>query len=446
MNIRITRLLPAAQRVTLGTLLFTLFALSLLVTPAAAQDTTGVQGVRIGLTYTAGTRPGVYVLPMRGNDADSIRAIITRDLDFGDRISVIAPDSGEPPAGTLNYPLYARLGAAAVLQLSLNAGGGLHVVLHEVGAGRVMNAVDFRMVQPVAIGEGRMSLHAISDEIERWVTGVTGIAATRIMFNRGGALWVADSDGINAHAVAGVPSGQSPAWHPSGTTIAYHEMADDGTHVIIRDMRAGSARRVSSGGGTNISPAFSPDGKTLVYASGLDGVDLVSMQVAGGGGQQRVTVGRGSTNSQPTFSPDGRRIAFTSNRIGRPEIYITGADGADTELLTTSGFGDQLYRSDPSWSPDGRFVAFSTQVEGRFQIATIGLRDRGVKQHTIDGVNEDPSWSPDARHLVFSSTRSGTRQLWVLDTESGRLRQLTHGAPARMSAWSPRLQRAAAQQ
>ena len=43
-----------------------------------AQD----QGVRIGLTYTAGTRPGVYVLPMRGPLGDSVRAIIARDLDF----------------------------------------------------------------------------------------------------------------------------------------------------------------------------------------------------------------------------------------------------------------------------------------------------------------------------------------------------------------------------
>jgi len=406
---------------------------------AVAQDTSKVQGVRIGLTYTGSSRPGLYVLTMRGADADSIRGIITRDLDFGDRISVIAPASGEPPVGKLNYQLYGSLGAAAVLQLSLNAGGGLHVALHEVGPGRIMNAVDFPLVQPLTSPEGRMSLHVIADEIERWVTGVAGIAATRVMFNRGGSLWVVDSDGAHERAVPGTAAGQSPAWHPNGTTIAYHEMADDGTHVILRDMLAGTSRRLSFGGGTNVSPAFSPDGRTLAWASGLDGTDLVATQLNGGDGLRRVTVGRGATNSQPTYSPDGRRIAFTSNRIGRPEVYITDADGADTELLTTSGFGDQLYRADPSWSPDGRFVAFSTQVEGRFQIATIALRDRSVKQHTIDGSNEDPSWSPDARHLVFSSTRSGSRQLWVLDTESGRMRQLTHGAPARMSAWSPRL-------
>ncbi len=413
---------------------------------APAQDTSAVQGVRIGLTYTAGARPGVFVLPMQGENADSIRAIITRDLDFGDRISVIAPMEAELPAGSLNYPLYARLGAAAVLQLSLNMAGGLHVVLHEVAAGKVMNEVDFPLARPLASADGRMSLHAIADEIERWVTGTTGAAATRIMFERSGSLWVVDSDGENAHAVPGTASGMSPAWHPDGNLIAYHEVADDGTHIVLRDLVRGTSRRVSaSGGGTNITATFSPDGKTLVWAYGQDGVDLVATPVVGAGETRRITVGRGTQNAQPTYSPDGRRIAFTSNRLGHAEIYVTDADGADSELLTTSGFGDQLYRADASWSPDGRFVAFSTQVEGRFQIATIGLRDRSVKQHTIDGTNQDPSWSPDARHLVFSSTRSGTRQLWVLDTESGRMRQLTHGAAARLPAWSPRLKGAAAQ-
>lgn len=409
----------------------------LLVSPVQAQEPS--QGVRIGLTYSAGTRPGLYVLPLRGANADSIRAIITRDIDFGDRISVIAPDSGAPVVGKLNYPLYGRLGAAAILQLALNAGGGLHVVVHEVGAGRVIHTKDYPLAGATHSAEWRMSLHAISDEIERQVTGVPGIASTRVLFVRGGALWQVDSDGHGAKPVSGAGSALGPVWHPSGTMVAYTEMRDDGTHVLVRDLVSGSVRRVSRRAGANSSPAFSPDGKSLAYSSGEDGTDLFSVALDGSSDETRITVGRGSTNSQPTFAPDGRRIAFTTSRLGRPEIYITDSDGANPELLTTSGFGDQLYRADPAWSPDGRFVAFSTQIEGRFQIATIGLRDRAVKQHTVEKVNEDPSWAPDARHLVFTSNRSDVKQLWVLDTESGRLRQLTHGPASRMAAWSPRL-------
>lgn len=414
-------------------------ALALLLAVGPAGLLSAQEGVRIGLTYSAGSRPGLYVLPMTGNDADSIRTIVARDLDFGDRISVIVPDSGLKPTGPLNYALYAQLGAAAVLELAEVMGGAIAVTVHEVGASRVLQKREFALSGPPLSAEWRMSLHAVSDEIERWITGVAGIAATRVLFNRAGTLWMVDADGANPRAVPGIGNAMLPAWHPSGRMIAYTEMADDGTHVLVRDLGAATTRRVSFSDGTNITPAFSPDGRTLVFASGVDGTDLWAVELAGGEGPRRVTVGRGTDNASPSFSPDGRRIAFVSGRLGRPEIYITDADGANPQWLTTTGFGDQSYRSDPSWSPDGRHVAFQTQIEGRFQVATINLRDRSVKQHTIEGINEQPSWAPDARHLVFTSSRSGVRQLWVLDTESGRMRQLTFGALARQGSWSPRL-------
>lgn len=401
----------------------------------AAQE----PGVRIGLTYSAGTRPGVYLLPMRGPLGDSVRAIIGRDLDFGDRVAVIAPDSGAPVSGTLNYPLYARLGAAAVLRFDQPMGGVLSVEIHEVGASRLLRKLEPRITAAPLSPEWRMALHRLSDEIEEIVTGVKGIAATRLLYSRGGTLWMVDSDGANAREVPGVGAAISPEWHPDGRRIAYTQWADDGSHVVVKDLVTGQARRYSFAIGTNITPAFSPDGKDLVFAHGSDATDLWKMRLEGGEGPVRITVGRGSENAQPSYSPDGRRIAFSTGRLGRPEIYIMDSDGADPQWLTTTGFGDQSYRTDPAWSPDGRSVAFQTQIEGRFQVATINLRDRSVKQHTIEGTNEQPAWAPDGRHLVFTSNRGGSRQLWVLDTESGRMRQLTSGAPARMGAWSPRV-------
>ena len=401
----------------------------------AAQD----QGVRIGLTYAGGSKPGVYLLPMRGPLGDSVRAILGRDLDFGDRVTIIAPDSGAPVSGTLNYPLYARLGAAAVLRLEQTMAGTLTVEIHEVGAARLLRKLEPRITAAPFSADWRMALHRLSDDVEEVLTGVRGVASTRLLFTRGGTLWIVDSDGANAREVPGVGSAIGPEWHPNGQMIAYAQMADDGTHVVVRDLATSQARRVSFAIGTNITPAFSPDGKSVVFSYGSDATDLWMVPLQGGDGPVRITVGRGSENLSPTFSPDGRRIAFATGRLGRPEIYIMDADGANPQWLTTTGFGDQSYRSDPSWSPDGRSVAFQTQIEGRFQVATINLRDRSVKQHTIEGVNEQPSWAPDGRHLVFTSNRGGSRQLWVLDTESGRMRQLTSGAPARMGAWSPRL-------
>jgi TolB protein len=421
------------------TALAALAALCLLPPALGAQDTTKAEGVRIGLTYAPGMRPGVFVTPIGGANADSVRAILSRDLDYGDRVTVIAPEGGEPPAGALNYPLYAKLGAAAVVQASVTPTGALHVTLHDVAAARVMNVADFPLPVATLGPDWRFVVHAASDEVERWITGQRGVAQTRIAFIRDSRLWTVDSDGANAQAVAGVGPALSPAWHPSGRYLAYCQLLNDGTHIFVRDLVAGGSRRVSDRGGSNITPAFSPDGSTLVFASGDDGTDLFAVSPFGGDGPRRVTIGRGSANASPSFSPDGRKIAFTSGRLGHPEVYITDADGTNADLLTTTGFGDQLYRSNPDWSPDGRKVAFQSQINGVFQVMTINLRDRSVNGLTSEGRNEDPSWAADGRHLVFTSTRSGAKQLWVVDTESGRLRQLTRGGTSRMAAWSPRL-------
>ena len=416
---------------------FGLLSTCLLVRALGAQEP--APGVRIGLTYAPGTRPGVYVLPVRGPGADSVRAIVARDLDHGDRIAVIAPDSGVAPTGALNYALFQRLGAAAVLQMTLPGDGSLQVALHDLASSTVRNSQRF-VLPPPALGPAwRLALHRVSDEVERWVTGQQGVAATRLLFVRGGTLWQVDADGENAMPVAGVGAALGPTWHPNGSVIAWTELGDAGSRILMRDLSSGRTTVMSGRASANLSPAFAPDGSQLAYAAGNDGTDIVVRPLTGDDDAYAITAGQGSTNAQPTFSPDGRRVAFTTSRLGRNEIYISDSDGANPELLTTSGFGDQLYRSDPSWSPDGRAVAFSTQIEGRFQVATIALRDRSVKQHTSEGINEDPSWAPDARHLVFTSNRGGSRQLWVLDTESGRMRQLTRGPAARMAAWGPRV-------
>src|SRR6185295_641053 len=100
---------------------------------ATAQDTLQ-QAVRLILRYDPNTKPGVLVLRIAGTTGDSLRAILQRDFDYGDRINVVAADEGgfpdAPTAGkNSNYPLYAKLGAVALVQATPTA-TGLHVAVH----------------------------------------------------------------------------------------------------------------------------------------------------------------------------------------------------------------------------------------------------------------------------------------------------------------------------
>jgi TolB protein len=432
---------PDRVRARAARVLFAL-TIALLLVPftAHAQDTS--HAVRIGLTYQPGTKPGVIVLAVRGAWGDSIQAILARDLDYGDRVEVIGLP-GSPAASSLqsigpgvSYPLWKSLNAAAAVQATVT-NSGLHVAVHDVTGRKIVQVAEFPLPVMGGSQEWRLAIHGVADVVEQWITGTRGVAQTRILFVRGGRVYVVDSDGYGERLVSDAGLALSPAWAPDGHTIAYSVLGSRGWSIVTKDVAGGAARSLPSTlTGLNTTPAFAPIGGTLAYSHGDEaGTDLMLVDLAGGA-PSRITVGHGSDNTTPEFSPDGRRIAFTSGRAGHPEVYIMDVDGSNVELLTPFNFGDQNYRSNPDWAPDAQHIAFESQIGGMFQIMVISLRDRSVKQLTSEGVNEDPAWAPDARHLVFTSSRTGVKQLFILDSESGRARQLTHAGGARLAAWS----------
>ena len=90
-----------ARRATLLAVLLAVYPSSRLV----AQDTSAVdRGVRIGLTYRPGVRPGMVVLPGRGPVLDSVRAIVARDLDYSDRFELITLPGGDPLRASVVAP------------------------------------------------------------------------------------------------------------------------------------------------------------------------------------------------------------------------------------------------------------------------------------------------------------------------------------------------------
>ena len=296
------------------------------------------------------------------------------------------------------------------------------------------------MARAAAATNARMTLHRASDEVESWITGRRGIAASRIAYVQNGLIRVVDSDGENDRAVTTRGTSMSPAWHPNGRRLVYSRMTNVGTQIEQLDLETGRVRSMSSTG-LNITPVFSVDGRSILYSTGGEsGTDLVIASADGEAGlqPQQLTFGRGSDNNSPTFSPDGRQIAFISGRSRFPEVYTMDADGSNLQLLTPFVPGVRTYRTSPDWSPDGRSVAYEQQ-NGDFQVWMINVRDKEPRRLTSEGENEGPSWAPDGRHLSLSSTRGGSKQIWVLDSESGRFRQLTHNPGARLSSWSPAL-------
>ncbi|HSB56015.1 MAG TPA: hypothetical protein VLD58_16745, partial [Gemmatimonadales bacterium] len=308
----------------------------LLVAPLAAQDTTHApEGVRIGIEYRPGTRPSVVVLP--GPGLDSARAIVARDLDYSDRFEVITLGPRDttvvavnPGGRTLDYALFRTLGAAYAVELAPD-GPGVQVRLHDVTTGVVRREQRFTLPPQFDIN-ARISVHKVSDEIVRWITGTPGYAASRLLFLIDRRLYRVDSDGGGVTSISAPGEDVlSPTWSPDGRRFAYTRFAGGKGSLVLQGVAAGDKTVVT---GTNlllnITPAFSPDGRLLAFArSGEDGTDIFTADVAQNCCVQRLTVGRYSDNLSPTFAPDGRRIAFVSTRAGAPQIYVMAADGTD---------------------------------------------------------------------------------------------------------------------
>ena len=97
----------------------------------------------------------------------------------------------------------------------------------------------------------------------------------------------------------------------------------------------GNAERITFVGDYNISPAISPDGKTLAYITQQgDAFKLMTQDLASGAVQ---TLTDTADDESPSFAPNGRLLVYATRLQGRDVLMTTTLDGKiKTRLLTTT--------------------------------------------------------------------------------------------------------------
>jgi TolB protein len=106
----------------------------------------------------------------------------------------------------------------------------------------------------------------------------------------------------------------------------------------------GNVRRLTTSGGYNVNPRWSPKGDKIAYARMQGGgFHIYTINTDGTGDTQLTTTG---SNENPAWSPDGRLLTFSSKRGGIEAIYVMRADGSgQTRISQGKGNGTQ-----PAWS------------------------------------------------------------------------------------------------
>jgi TolB protein len=121
----------------------------------------------------------------------------------------------------------------------------------------------------------------------------------------------------------------SPEWSPDGRWLAY--TADDGRTIQLRILEVATGRHsaLTQGNSLNLDPAWSPDGRRLAYVTtepnGYFNIRVMNVEAGRAGssiavttdhrfGRDRLYVGDTDMHIEPAWSPDGRELIFVSNR------------------------------------------------------------------------------------------------------------------------------------
>lgn len=180
--------------------------------------------------------------------------------------------------------------------------------------------------------------------------------------------------------------------------------------------------------GREDSPAFSPDGKQLVFAwngGNEAGKMNIYVKLIGTGEPVRLTT-TDNDEINPVFSPDGRSVAFVRTFPTHNEIVSMPAlGGAERKLY------DQASYASISFSPDGKLlVGADLGVTGnKTGLFVIDLQTNEKTRLTAPetpGVDHTPRWSPDGKHIAFIRYFSSfRREVFVVPAAGGPARQVT---------------------
>ncbi len=415
-------------------LLLLSFLLSLAV-PASAQrirvDVTGSQRAIPVAVQRFAADPAAGAIP-----EEFYHALIA-GLDFSSVAVHVNPDAFVEPTVTRDFESPAvpcenwrAIGAEGLVQ------GELRVIQGKVQSRfRVWDTARCRLLGDVAFRErdradlGLLARLVADDIVERF-SGRRGVSSTEIAFvsdngRRNKEIWVMAADGSGKRRVTNNGSiNLFPAWSPDGKALVYTSFKAGMSELFLlyRGNRPGV--RLINTKDEKYRGVWQPNGGRIAVVVARKGSDTDIYSVAGNGsGPVRLTDSR-AIETSPTFSPDGRRMAFVSDRGGNPQVWIKDLDTGEERRLTFSG----VYNSSPAWSPTGEWIAYAAQAGNNFDIYLInpeGTFTTPLVTHARS--DEDPAWSADGRKLGFSSNRRGRKEIYRVDIDGRNVTLLTDG-------------------
>jgi TolB protein len=198
----------------------------------------------------------------------------------------------------------------------------------------------------------------------------------------------------------------TPAISPDGQTVAFASNRSGYWDIYLMDLGSGGISRLTDTLDYEAAPSWSPDNKWLVYEAYLDNnLELVIQSVESPGEVLRLT-NNPAGDFSPAWSPQGRQIAFVSNQSGEDEIWLAELDNGEDQRFMNLSQDSASKDTHPAWSPDGSSLAWVGEQDGMRILYIQEIRSSGeatpiplAKRQSL-GSGEWPVWSADGETIL----------------------------------------------
>lgn len=376
----------------------------------------------------------------------SVSQVIAADLRNNGLFKPSGPDGlpqpSYPQINTPDFPVWSARSAEMLVQGYVRAGadGQLTVgcYLYDVALKQQLAKAGW-VVPP---SDWRRAAHKCADMVYSRLSGESPFFDSRIAYiaetgpknRRMKRLAIMDSDGANhRYLTSGQATALTPRYSPDYKSILYLSYLNGNPRIYVYDLATDTQRLITQSSNPTFAPRWSPDGKWILYSMAVAGnTDIYRVPVAGGA-SQKLTDGPG-IDVGGSYSPDGSRIVFESDRSGSQQIYVMNADGSNQRRI--SFFGGRA--ATPEWSPRGDQIAF-THIVGNLRVAVVNPDGGGLRYLTDSWQDEAPTWAPNGRIIQFFRTEknTGKASLWQVDLTGRNERRLPTPVDASDPAWGP---------
>ena len=177
-------------------------------------------------------------------------------------------------------------------------------------------------------------------------------------------------------------------------------------------------------------PSISPDGKSVVFSYGGN-LYIVDSQ----GGEAKQITSHHAYDYAPVWSPDGKTIAFASDRFGNFDIYTVSINGGIPERITTNSAKETPW----TFTPDGKNILFSALLQdpassvlfpkgSMTELYSVGVNG-GRPVQILATPAEEVSFIGNTDNFLYQDCKGGeniwrkyhtssiTRDIWMYDGE-----------------------------